>query len=228
MRHFASPRFWEAYESLPDKVRAVADKSFDLLKADPKHPSLHFKRAGRYWSARVGLQYRALAIEVDGDLVWFWIGSHADYDRLEGGIMPSETYRLFREAILGEKQVVCVYQGHTRELCPVIIGHTSGQEKVLAFQFGGQSSKTLLPGGEWRCLYLSQVEEAELREGPWREGTRHKTRQTCVEDGTSTSTSMCVRAGRVEAARASPHAAASAWSAAVARCNAGRCSRRPT
>lgn len=142
--------------------------------------------------------------------------------------MPSETYRLFREAILGEKQVVCVYQGHTRELCPVIIGHTSGQEKVLAFQFGGQSSKTLLPGGEWRCLYLSQVEEAELREGPWREGTRHKTRQTSWRTWTSTSTSMCVRAGRVEAARASPHAAASAWSAAVARRNAGRCSRRPT
>ncbi len=82
MRHFAAPRFWEAYESLPDNLRALADKSFALLKSDPQHPSLHFKKVGRYWSARVGLHYRALAVEADEGLVWFWIGSHADYDRL--------------------------------------------------------------------------------------------------------------------------------------------------
>jgi hypothetical protein len=45
---------------------------------------LQFKKVGRYWSVRVGLRYRALAIEVDGGYLWFWIGSHADYDRLIG------------------------------------------------------------------------------------------------------------------------------------------------
>ena len=84
MKHFASPQFWEAYDGLPESVRALADKSFARLKADPQHPSLHFKPVGRYWSARVGLHYRALAVEVDADRVWFWIGSHADYDRLVG------------------------------------------------------------------------------------------------------------------------------------------------
>ena len=83
MKHFASPRFWDAYEKLPESVRELADRNFALLKSDPGgHPSLHFKRVGRFWSARVGLRYRALATEVDGDLVWFWIGSHADYDAL--------------------------------------------------------------------------------------------------------------------------------------------------
>jgi hypothetical protein len=82
MKHFASPRFWDAYEKLPESVRELADRNFALLKSDPRHPSLHFKRVGRFWSARVGLRYRALATEVDGDLVWFWIGSHADYDAL--------------------------------------------------------------------------------------------------------------------------------------------------
>jgi hypothetical protein len=96
--------------------------------------------------------------------------------------MPSETYRLFREAILSEKQVTCIYGGHYRELCPVIIGHTQGEEKVLAFQFGGTSSTTLPPGGEWRCLYLAPVEDAALRDGPWREGVRHRKPQACVED----------------------------------------------
>ena len=52
------------------------------LKADPHHPSLHLKKVGRYWSVRVGLRYRALAVEIDGGLLWFWIGSHADYDAL--------------------------------------------------------------------------------------------------------------------------------------------------
>jgi hypothetical protein len=85
MRHFASPAFWEAYEKLPENIRALADKNFGLLKDNPRHPALHFKKAGRFWSARVGIRYRALAVETDGDLVWFWIGSHADYDALIKG-----------------------------------------------------------------------------------------------------------------------------------------------
>ncbi len=84
MRHFASPDFWAAYDKLPSAVRDLADKNFALLKADPKHPSLHFKKVGRFWSARVGLYHRVLAVEADGDIVWFWIGNHADYDKLLG------------------------------------------------------------------------------------------------------------------------------------------------
>lgn len=84
MRHFASPKFWEAYRHLPEQVRALADKNYALLKENPQHPSLQFKRIGRFWSVRVGLRYRALAAEADGDLVWFWIGSHADYDAMIG------------------------------------------------------------------------------------------------------------------------------------------------
>jgi hypothetical protein len=95
--------------------------------------------------------------------------------------MTSATYRLFREAIQGEKQVVCVYKGHRRELCPHIVGHTDGEEKVLAFQFAGESSTRLPPGGEWRCLYLAEVRDARLRDGPWHAGTQHRTRQRCVD-----------------------------------------------
>jgi hypothetical protein len=82
MKHFASPAFWDAYQRLPDPVRELADKNYTLLKTDPRHPSLHFKKIGRVWSVRIGLRYRALATEVDGGLIWFWIGSHADYDAL--------------------------------------------------------------------------------------------------------------------------------------------------
>jgi hypothetical protein len=79
---FRKPRFLGAYEKLPARVRELADKNYGLLKHDPQHPSLRFKKIGKFWSVRVGLRYRALAVESGDDLVWFWIGSHADYDAL--------------------------------------------------------------------------------------------------------------------------------------------------
>jgi mRNA-degrading endonuclease RelE of RelBE toxin-antitoxin system len=82
MKHFASPSFWEQYKRLPKSVQELADKNFELLKADSKHPSLHLKKTGRYWSVRVGIKYRALGIEIDEGMLWFWIGTHADYDQM--------------------------------------------------------------------------------------------------------------------------------------------------
>ena len=60
----------------------MADRNFAQLKADASHPSLHFKKVGTFWSARVGLHYRAVATEVGDDRAWFWVGSHAEYDKL--------------------------------------------------------------------------------------------------------------------------------------------------
>jgi hypothetical protein len=62
----------------------VADKSYALLRQDPRHPSLHFKQVGRFRSVRVGPHWRALGVQQEDDIVWFWIGSHADYDKLLG------------------------------------------------------------------------------------------------------------------------------------------------
>ena len=82
MKHFASSRFWRSYRALPMELQQLADRCYELLKSNPTHRSLHLKKIGHYWSVRVGLHYRALATGVGTDLVWFWIGSHADYDRL--------------------------------------------------------------------------------------------------------------------------------------------------
>ena len=87
--------------------------------------------------------------------------------------MPSATYWLFGEAILSEKQITCDHQGYYRELCPIILGHTYGRERALVFQFGGQSSQGLSPGGNWKFLELSQVEHAKMRDGRWHEGGGH-------------------------------------------------------
>ena len=84
MNHHASTKFWACYEALPAEVRSVADRCFALLKADPRHPSLHFKAVGRYFSVRVGMHHRALGVAVADGILWFWIGTHAQYDRLIG------------------------------------------------------------------------------------------------------------------------------------------------
>ena len=84
MNHHASLAFWACYRALPASVRGLADKAFGLLKADPQHPSLHFKKVGRFRSARVGLHHRALGVETSDGVLWFWIGTHAEYDDLVG------------------------------------------------------------------------------------------------------------------------------------------------
>lgn len=96
--------------------------------------------------------------------------------------MPSRNYELFLEAMRRHRQIVCTYNGKRREVCPVILGQSAGAEKVLTFQFGGESSTQLPSDGEWRCLAVGDVSDIELREGPWRAGTEHGSAQTCVTD----------------------------------------------
>lgn len=73
--------FWTYYQRLPTEIQQPADEKFELLKRDPTHPSLNFKKVGRYWSARISQQYRALALEDEGIFVWVWIGKHDEYIR---------------------------------------------------------------------------------------------------------------------------------------------------
>ena len=82
MRHFASPEFWLHHRQLPNAVRELADKNFELLKANPRHSSIRLKKVGTVWSARVGLHYRALGEDHPDGILWYWIGPHATYDHI--------------------------------------------------------------------------------------------------------------------------------------------------
>ncbi len=96
--------------------------------------------------------------------------------------MPSLTFELFRKAIDEKKQVVCLYHGLPREVCPHVIGYSmNGGEHVLVYQFAGRSSQGLPSGGEWRCLELAHVREAEIRFGDWHTGHKHTRPQKCVQ-----------------------------------------------
>jgi hypothetical protein len=87
MQHHAATDFWQQYHALPEDIRDHADKQFSLLKTNPNHPSLHFKKIGErdkreIWSVRVTFNYRALAIKQPDGYLWFWIGDHKTYDTL--------------------------------------------------------------------------------------------------------------------------------------------------
>jgi len=76
-----------AYQALPLEIRNRADKQFALLKSNPQHPSLQFKKVGEsrsqeVWSARVTLNFRTLAVKRAGGFLWFWIGDHESYEEL--------------------------------------------------------------------------------------------------------------------------------------------------
>ena len=82
MKHRASTKFWKLYDQLPTHIQSLADKNFELLKSDQKHPSLHLKLIGKLWSARVGDHYRVLGIDDEpAGIYWIWIGTHAEYDQ---------------------------------------------------------------------------------------------------------------------------------------------------
>jgi hypothetical protein len=93
MKHTATPDFSYHYRQLPDEIQVLAvrvaaprgNRSYEFLKQDSRYPSLHFKKVGQFWSVRVGIHYRALAVEENDEIAWFWIGTHAEYDRLLQG-----------------------------------------------------------------------------------------------------------------------------------------------
>lgn len=91
-------------------------------------------------------------------------------------------YSLIRLAIIERKQVRCFYRGLLRECCPHSIGRTNGIPRVLVYQFAGDSTKGLPPGGEWRCMDIPGMERISVRPGAWFTGMRHTKKQTCVKD----------------------------------------------
>jgi general stress protein 26 len=94
----------------------------------------------------------------------------------------SESYRRIWQAARTRKQITLTYGGHHREACPHIVGYgQSGQAAVLAFQFGGTSSKPLPRSGEWRCFTIDKVTDIRLRDGRWHSGKGHSKTQPCIQ-----------------------------------------------
>ena len=84
MKSFRNKQFHQMYARLPTSVQKQADAAYQPFRTNPYHPSLHFKQIrsdAPVYSARVGIGYRALGVWKGDTIVWYWIGSHADYDK---------------------------------------------------------------------------------------------------------------------------------------------------
>jgi mRNA-degrading endonuclease RelE of RelBE toxin-antitoxin system len=85
MKSFTSREFRDAYAKLPKEVQVLTRRAYRLFRSDPQQPGLRFKRLranSNLVSVRIGLNYRALGTLSGEDVVWFWVGSHSEYDRL--------------------------------------------------------------------------------------------------------------------------------------------------
>ncbi|MFZ3046451.1 MAG: hypothetical protein WA151_11090 [Desulfatirhabdiaceae bacterium] len=76
------PDFWKYFDKLPKEIQISAEKRFELFRSQPFHPSLSFSKKGSVWTVDIGLHYRAIAFREQDTLVWFWIGSHEDYNHM--------------------------------------------------------------------------------------------------------------------------------------------------
>jgi hypothetical protein len=85
MQSRTTRQFWRLFSGLPTDVQQDAERAFQLFQSNPAHPGLQFKKLegeDDIYSVRIGLGYRALAVMKKDSVVWYWIGSHSDYDRL--------------------------------------------------------------------------------------------------------------------------------------------------
>lgn len=85
MKSQISEDFISCFHALPARIQRLARKNYRLWKENPAHPSVQFKLVGKrmpVYSIRVGIGWRALGLKVDDAIVWFWIGSHAEYEKL--------------------------------------------------------------------------------------------------------------------------------------------------
>ncbi len=87
MNSYLTDNIIEYFKQLPDRIRKLAKKNYLLWKGNPQHPSIDFKNVksvNNIYSIRIGLGYRALGTVEGEDIIWFWVGSHSDYDKLIG------------------------------------------------------------------------------------------------------------------------------------------------
>jgi hypothetical protein len=74
--------FRKLFEKIPREVQILAKKTYLLWLKSPSHPSLHFKKIGELYSVRIADRWRVLGFFQNDTYIWFWIGSHEEYNQM--------------------------------------------------------------------------------------------------------------------------------------------------
>ena len=97
--------------------------------------------------------------------------------------MASKLYERCFKAIREKKRLTFVYDGEPRDVCPHVLGHTNAAEKLFAYQVaGGSTQGKLPPEGDWRCFFVSGIEQLRAKPGPWKTAGKHTRRHSCVAE----------------------------------------------
>lgn len=94
-------------------------------------------------------------------------------------------YEIIVDAIINKKQVIGIYNGYHREMCPHVIGTKNGRRQALFYQFAGDSSSgVIIPGSEnnWRCIPVDEIEIESVQDGDWHTADNHSREQSCVDE----------------------------------------------
>ncbi|MCR4314853.1 MAG: hypothetical protein NUW37_00745 [Planctomycetes bacterium] len=89
MNSLTTERFWKCYSELSKETRKRAKKAYRLFRENTSHPSLHFKQVHStrpIYSVRITMNCRAVGIVQGENIIWFWIGTHSEYDNLLQGM----------------------------------------------------------------------------------------------------------------------------------------------
>ncbi|MCC5634896.1 hypothetical protein LC593_03335 [Nostoc sp. CHAB 5844] len=85
MKSRITTQFRQAFGDLPEQIQEQTRQAYRLFKQNPSHPSLRFKKVHPelpIYSARISKSYRAVGQLEEDTIIWFWLGSHAEYDKL--------------------------------------------------------------------------------------------------------------------------------------------------
>ena len=85
MKSHTTEKFRKLFSQLPDEIRQQAKETYQQFGKDPYHPGLRFKRihsVRSIYAVRISKDYRALGVRRNNEIIWFWIGSHSDYDKM--------------------------------------------------------------------------------------------------------------------------------------------------
>lgn len=97
----------------------------------------------------------------------------------------AEKFEIIRQAILSRRQIVAMYRGCRREMCPHLLGRKHGNPQALFYQFGGESnSRPIQPDGRaanWRCMFIEELSDVSVRDGDWHTAPNHSQPSSCVD-----------------------------------------------
>jgi uncharacterized protein (DUF4415 family) len=172
------------------RIARLTDAEIERMATrDPDNPG---RKKGDWANAFIGVPPLKIPVNAKFDVdVVEWFKSHGrGYQARMNSVLRhymqvhriDDVYERCVDAIIHKRLLTFAFHGRDRIVCPHVLGHGKGKLRLLAFQTGGESSRSLPRGGQWRCFDLEEIHRPEPADGEWRTGDSHERPNTCITD----------------------------------------------